>query len=130
MSGSKNDVSSPSFNERQLETRPRLESGSSPPSHCSTTAALSTPPLHTMVVPSERRDLLQKWRQIIHDFAFFLHLKEMRHSYLAMCTMVRTLEDHRYLDRSFLGRTMYIAISDTQIMEMIRPMKPPVTNQR
>lgn len=78
-----------------------------------------------MVVPSERRDILQRWREFIHDFSFFIHLKETRHSYLGMCSMIQTLEDHRYLDRSFLGPTTYVAVSDTQIIEMIRPMKPP-----
>lgn len=51
-----------------------------------------------------------------------LLLNETRSSYLYMCTMVETLEDHRYLDRSFLGPTTYVSVSDTKIVEILRPM--------
>ena len=98
-----------------LETRP------TPFRHSSTTTA-STPFFFcTMVRPSVRRDTLEKLRLFLQENAHYFLLKETRHSFLSMITIVETLDMHRYLDRSFIGPTFYVR-RGYKLEEVVNPM--------
>lgn len=74
-----------------------------------------------MVRYSQRREILQKNRQFLRENPYFFLLKETRHSYLYMLSLVETLESHRYLDRSFAGPSVYIRRA-YKLEEILKPM--------
>lgn len=74
-----------------------------------------------MVAQTHRRVLLKSLHRFIEHNQYMLYFKMTRRSYLNLCRMVETLEDNRYLDRSFCGPTVYVAVSETRILEMVTP---------
>lgn len=75
-----------------------------------------------MVVQTERRVLVRQLQRFVEENEYMINYKATRRSYLNLCTMVRTLEDNRYLKRSFCGPTTYFAVSDTEILELLTPL--------
>lgn len=66
--------------------------------------------------------LLKDLHEFIEENAGLMTLRAFRRSYMNLLTLTASLEDVRYLDRSFCGPTFYIARSDNILEEVVHPM--------